>query len=88
MFLGGNHGRVDITLDDENREKLLVIRDSFADSIAPFLSLHYDLTLVDLRYFTDSVAQCVQNEKFKKVLVFENISELATAKNLSYLRME
>ena len=88
VFLGGNHGRVDITLDDENREKLLVIRDSFADSIAPFLALHYDLTLVDLRYFTDSVAQCVQNEKFKKVLVFENISELATAKNLSYLRME
>ena len=88
VFLGGNHARVDVTLEGKNREKLIVIRDSFADSITPFLALHYDLILIDLRYYTDSVAQCVRDEAVSKVLVLENISELATAKNLSYLRME
>ncbi|MBR5473386.1 MAG: hypothetical protein IKU82_05315, partial [Clostridia bacterium] len=35
VFLGGNHARVDITSDSE-KPKLLIIRDSFADSITPF----------------------------------------------------
>ncbi|MBQ9770173.1 MAG: hypothetical protein IJW27_08210 [Clostridia bacterium] len=88
VFLGGNHARVDIALESEDREKLLIIRDSFADSIAPFLALHYNLTLIDLRYYTDSVSRCVREEGIDKVLVLENISELVTAKNLTYLRME
>lgn len=88
VFLGGNHARVDITDGSKQREKLLVIRDSFADSIAPFLALHYDLTLIDLRYFTDSVAQLSVKEGIDKVLVLESIEELSTSKNLSYLRMK
>ncbi len=85
VFLGGNHRRVDIS---SGKEKLLIIRDSFADSIAPFLALHYDLVMIDLRYFTDSVAALLRNENISKVLVFESISELSTAKNLTYLRMK
>ncbi len=86
VFLGGNHARVDITSGAGDREKLLVIRDSFADSIAPFLALHYDLTLVDLRYYTDSLSQLIAQEGIDKVLVLENITELATAKNISLLQ--
>ncbi len=88
VFLGGNHSRVDIFLEDRNREKLLIIRDSFADSIAPFLAIHYDLVMIDLRYYKDSVAEIIEKENISKVLVLENISELSTAKNLTYLRME
>lgn len=86
VFLGGNHARVDIT-NGENREKLLIVRDSFADSIAPFLALHYDITLIDLRYYTDSVKQLIDTEQFDKILVLQNITELATAKNISALKM-
>ncbi len=88
VFLGGNHARVDITDGTKERERLLIIRDSFADSIAPFLAIHYDLTLIDLRYFKNSVAQIVKNEGITRVLVLESISELSTAKNISYLLME
>ena len=86
VFLGGNHSRVDIT-SGQDREKLLIIRDSFADSIAPFLAIHYDLTLIDLRYYTDSVKQLVETECIDKVLVLQSISELSTAKNISILQM-
>ena len=87
VFLGGNHGRVDITKKGENRPKLLIVRDSFADSLAPFLAMHYDLTLIDLRYFKSSVSELVKSEGYDKVLVMLNISEFATSKNLSYLQL-
>ncbi len=87
VFLGGNHARVDISNGQQGREKLLIIRDSFADSIAPFLALHYDLTLIDLRYYTDSVKQLIETESIDKVLVLQSITELATAKNISALQM-
>ncbi len=87
VFLGGNHARVDITKPEKRKEKLLIIRDSFADSIVPFLAIHFDIIMVDLRYFGDSVSDIVSKEYVDKVLILESISELATARNLSYLRM-
>lgn len=85
VFLGGNHARVDIK-KGEGRPKLLIIRDSFADSIAPFLALHYDLVMLDLRYFTDNVQQMVKNEDISQVLILESMSEFSTTKNISYLK--
>lgn len=86
VFLGGNHARVDIT-SGEDRPKLLIIRDSFADSLVPFLAIHYDLTLIDLRYYNDNIQQLVLNENFDCVLILESITEFSSAKNISYLRM-
>ena len=86
LFLGGNHARVDIKSSDK-KPKILVIRDSFADSLAPFLSLHYDLTLIDLRYYNGNVQQLVKDEKIDAVLILESFSEFSTTKNISYLRM-
>lgn len=85
-FLGGNHARVDITSDKE-KPKLLIIRDSFADSIAPFLAIHYDLTLIDLRYYNDNVQQLVSDENFDQILILESITEFSSAKNISYLKL-
>ncbi len=84
VFLGGNHARVDIS-KGEGRPKLLVIRDSFADSLAPFLAIHYDLVMLDLRYFTDNVQQIVMDEAIQQVLILESMSEFATTKNISFL---
>lgn len=86
VFLGGNHARVDITGNGE-KPRLLVIRDSFADSLAPFLAIHYDLTLIDLRYYNDNIQQLVREENFEQILILENITEFSSAKNISYLRL-
>ena len=87
VFLGGNHARVDITKNGEYREKLLIIRDSFADSLVPFLALHFDITLVDLRYFTNNVAALCKDESIDKVLVLANVDELCSSKNFERLRL-
>ncbi len=85
VFLGGNHARVDIS-SNAGKEKLLVIRDSFADSLAPFLALHYDLVMLDLRYFSGNVQQLVAQENIQQVLILQSMAEFASAKNISYLR--
>ncbi len=86
VFLGGNHARVDI-ISGAERPKLLIIRDSFADCLAPLLAIHYDITLIDLRYYNESVQTLIKSEGFGQVLLLESINEIATNKNLSKLRM-
>ena len=48
LFLDGTHDVVTITKSGENREKLVVFKDSFANSLAPFLARHFDLVLLNL----------------------------------------
>lgn len=86
VFLGGNHARVDVT-SNTDKPNMLIIRDSFADSLVPFLALHYDLTLIDLRYYNDNIQQLALEKKFDCCLILESITEFSSAKNLSYLRM-
>ena len=48
-FLDGTHGVLTVTKNtDEPRQKLLVLKDSFFNSMAPFLAQHYDLVVVNL----------------------------------------
>ncbi len=54
-FIGGNAARVDVTSKDGGREKILVVKDSFFHSMAPFFAKDYDLILIDMRYYTDVV---------------------------------
>lgn len=48
-FLDGTHGILTVKKNtDEERETLLVLKDSFFNSTAPFLAQHYDLVVVNL----------------------------------------
>lgn len=86
VFLGGNHARVDITLQAADpRPKLLLIRDSFADCLAPFLARHFDLTLIDLRYYKENVQQLAIEEAFDAVLIYQCVTEFNEPNHFSYL---
>lgn len=50
VFLGGNHGVLNIEAVGGGRERLLIIKDSFANAVIPLLARHYDLTVIDPRY--------------------------------------
>ena len=60
VFLGGNSGHVRVTLPGEERPTLLVIKDSFAHSAVPFLARHFNLEIVDTRYFRGSVTKLAE----------------------------
>ena len=51
VFLSGNHALLEITRGvDDTRPVLLVIKDSYANTLLPFLAMHYRLLVVDPRY--------------------------------------
>ena len=51
VFLGGNCGVLTVDLGESDaRPTLLLIRDSFADALIPFLARHFRIVAVDPRY--------------------------------------
>ena len=87
-FLSGNNARVDITKaqnpGDPPRPKLLLAKDSFAHSVAPFLAIHYDLVILDFRYYIKSAAKLVFEENIDRVLFLHNIGNLIVGGSESY----
>ncbi len=60
VFFGGNYGTLEIT-GGTKRERLLVIKDSFANALLPFLARHFDLLAVDPRYTAEPLSAFAQN---------------------------
>ncbi len=86
-FISGNNARVDITKKDgKEREKLLLIKDSFAHSVSPFLARHFDLVIIDLRYFKESCAELVREEGIGRVLILNYIGSNTSANVHSILK--
>ena len=54
VFFGGNCGILEI-LGEQDLPSLLVIKDSFANALLPFLSRHYNVTAIDPRYCNDRI---------------------------------
>jgi hypothetical protein len=54
----------------------LVMKDSFAHSMIPFLAMHYDLVVLDLRYYSESVPKLVLKEGISRVLIIGNMENL------------
>lgn len=80
VFLGGNCAHASITLDGANeRKNILLIKDSFANSLLPFLALHYDIEMVDPRYASPTlVKELLGSEKFDAILVLASKGTLLT----------
>ena len=70
-FLGGNTPLYIIRNPEAaSGEKLLVVRDSYSDAMAPFLSQYFaEIHLVDLRYYRTSVAEYAQENGMERIFV-------------------
>ena len=86
VFLDGNHSVVRI--QNPNAEgRLLVIRDSYSNSLGCFLAESYaEVVLVDLRYYKQPVSQLAAEENFDHILVCYSIGNFLTDTNLVWLR--
>lgn len=84
IYLDGNHPYTVIkNTAASSDEKLLVIKDSFAHSLVPYLSDHYsEIIMVDFRYYLNPVSELIEKEKIDKVLAVYSIDNLATDTNV------
>ncbi len=72
VYFGGNTPYITVRLEGE-RQTLLVVRDSFASALAPFLAEHFDLVLIDPRFYPDRLSTLIEREGVDKVLILENM---------------
>ena len=77
VFLGENHGRVDIGTGE--RRKIVIIKDSFAQSVTPFLAADFDVVLIDPRYTTGSIFKTVTELSPDAVIILMNADTLTSS---------
>ncbi len=84
VFLGGNHAYLSIQSGEE-KPRLLIIKDSYANSAIPFLALHFNLEIVDPRYFSGDIYEIA--EKCDSALFLYGASSLLTDRDLVRLTL-
>lgn len=52
-YLYGNYAKVTVRKSGEERERLLVIKDSYFNCVAPMLAANYDFDIIDPRYMRE-----------------------------------
>jgi hypothetical protein len=79
VFFGGNYGRVTIRNTSEPADyagegKLLIIKDSYANCLVPFLIPFYkEIDLIDPRYYIWDIGELIQNGEYAAVLVLQEV---------------
>ena len=87
MFLGGNQSLAVVTnTNNPTGPKLLIIRDSYADSLVPFLTAHYsEIHLIDPRYYHLSVSDYVKQNDIDQALVLYSVPNFTSDQNLFWI---
>lgn len=87
VYFGGNYGEVDIKMKHQDSDRtLLIFKDSFANSMVPFLMKDYaQIRMIDLRYFKKSVRKYLEENPADEVLVLYEMSSFAQADQLNKL---
>lgn len=84
VFLGGNYEKVDIYNEEpgaEDKPRLMIVKDSYANSFVPFIMDDFSLiTMVDTRYFRQSVKDAVLDGEYDQVLVLYSVSNFSEEK--------
>ena len=84
LFLDNNHSMIKITNNNlKNNKKLVVIKDSYANSMIPFLTNHYkEVIVIDPRYYKKSIISYIKDNNIKDVLILYNIININTDKGI------
>ncbi len=83
VYFGGNYGSLTISNPDAATDRrLLLIKDSYANSLVPYLTDSYaQITMVDLRYNNESISQLAAQD-WDEILVCYEMTNFINDKNL------
>ncbi len=86
MFLGGQQALGVVKTGNTDKPKLLLVRDSYSDSLVPFLTPHFsEIHLIDLRYFKLSASQYIADNGIDQALVLYSVPNFVSDANLVWL---
>lgn len=73
LFLGGDYPLVKITTQNQSGRKILLIKDSFGNALAPFLASHFDeVFVIDYRHFKGGVLSLIKEHGITDFLYAHN----------------
>lgn len=82
-FFGGNSPLITVETGVTDAPSLLILRDSYMDSLTPYLLAHFsEIHILDLRYFGTSVHEYIVNNEIDRVLVCYNVKNFASDGNI------
>ncbi len=82
-FLGQNRALTFIKTNADSRKKLILIKDSYANSFLPFILQNYsDVAVIDLRYVKTKITDYVNPDEYDHTLFLYNASTFSTDKNI------
>lgn len=88
MFMGGNCPMHVIETGNEDKPSLLILRDSYTDSLIPFLPDDFsEIHVLDLRYYRASLKAYIEQNNFDNVLVCYSVSNFCSDSNIFLLGM-
>lgn len=86
VFLNGNQPVTKITSQNKNGKKLLLVKDSYANTFAQFAACDFEeVVLVDLRYYKASLDSLVQQEGITDILILYNLQGFSSDTNIFLL---
>lgn len=86
VFLDNNHPLIRIKTSIKNGRKLMVIKDSYANSLIPFLTNHYEaIDILDLRFLTMPLQTYATQNHVDDILLLYNVHNFSAEGKLSLL---
>lgn len=79
LFLGGDCGMLDIRTTADTTDRLLILKDSYANCLIPMLTPYYrEIVAVDPALYEGNLQEVMQNTKFTAVLFLYNGNSFVT----------
>ena len=73
VFFGGNFSMMDIRTTADSTDRLLLLKDSYANCLIPFLVPYYrEIIVIDPRYYYGDIYQVMKENKITSVLFLYN----------------
>ena len=89
VFLGGTNTHIRVTdPTDQDKPTLILLKDSFAQSLAPYLARHYQLVLLDPRTYktaNGSISELIASYHPDRVLLLYGLDTLCDSTSLKML---
>ncbi len=86
-YIGGNHALTRIDVDNGRGNTALIIKDSYAHILVPYLCAEYEhLILVDLRYWRAPVSDLIEDHEHTDLYVIYSVDNFAQDPNAALLR--
>ena len=84
VYLGGNTSVLDIRTVSTSQKRLLVVKDSFANSFIPFLTPYYrEIVVVDPRYYSGTIEDIMDSYRITDALFLYSGNSFFTDNSIS-----